>query len=221
MKTYTHLVFDVDGTLINTEEIHFASLKKTLKNLLGEDTKLPDLRFSFGIPGVRTMELLGLPDPEAAHREWEQTYIKCSEEMGIELFSGIAEILERLSKTKASLGIITSKSREEYKEDFDRRGLGDYFACVVTASDTKRGKPYPDPMLEYLDRTGAQPEEVLFFGDSVYDMNCAKAAGVDGALVLWGSMMPEEIEADYRLNKVEEILSFAPEHGCCKAGDSL
>lgn len=211
MKTYTHLVFDIDGTLIDTAKIHFTSLERALKNLLGEEAKLPDLRFSFGIPGVRTMEILEFPNPVEAHREWERKYIECSKEMGIEPFEGMKEILEKLSKTRASLGIITSKSRDEYEMDFGRRGLGDYFACAVTASDTKRGKPYPDPMLEYLKCTGAKPEEVLFFGDSTYDMECAKAAGVDRALVLWGCLMPEGIEADYRLNKVEEILSFVRE----------
>lgn len=211
MKTYTHLVFDIDGTILNTERIHFISLERALRNLLGQDAKLPDLRFSFGIPGLRTMEILGLPDPEAAHREWVRTYIECSAEMGIELFEGMREILEKLSKTKASLGIITSKDREEYEGDFRHQGLEGYFACAVTASDTGRGKPYPDPMLEYLKRTGAKPEEVLFFGDTVYDMECAKAAGVDRALVLWGSLMPEGIEADYRLKEMEEILAFARE----------
>lgn len=211
MKTYKHLVFDVDGTLINTKKIHFASLERALKNLLGEDARIPDLQFSFGIPGLRAMEILELPDPEAAHREWDRTYSEYSRKMGIELFGGMREILEKLSKTNASLGIITSKSREEYEGDFEQQGLGDYFSCAVTASDTKKGKPYPDPMLEYLKRTGAKPEEVLFFGDSVYDMECAKAAGVDRALVLWGSLMPEGIEADYRLNKPEEILSFVRE----------
>ena len=78
----------------------------------------------------------------------------------------------------------------------------------MTASDTRRGKPYPDPMLEYLKNTGAKPEEVLFFGDSSYDMECAKGAGVDHALVLWGGIPPEEIEADYRLLEVKEILNF-------------
>lgn len=209
MKTYTHLVFDIDGTLLNTEKIHFESLKRALKHVLGEDVVFPDLRFSFGIPGIRAMEILKLPDPEAAFREWDRTYLECIREMGVELFSGMKEVLEKLSKTKASLGIITSKSKEEYEGDSGRPALGDYFSCVVTASDTSRGKPYPDPMLEYLKRTGAKPEEVLFFGDSVYDMKCAKAAGVDGALALWGSLMPDEIEADYRLKDVEEILTFA------------
>ena len=70
MKTYKHLVFDVDGTLINTVEIHMTSLKRTLRRLWGEETPLPDLKFSFGIPGLRTMELLKFPDAEAAYKVW-------------------------------------------------------------------------------------------------------------------------------------------------------
>lgn len=208
MKTYTHLVFDIDGTLIDTAKIHLTSLERTLERLWGKDKVFPDLKFTFGIPGVRSMELLGFSDPEAAHKVWEEEYTACSKEMGIELFEGMREILEKLKDTKTPLGIITSKNRREYEEDFDRRGLADYFACAVTASDTSRGKPFADPMLEYLRRTGADPREVLFFGDSVYDMDCARAAGVDGALVLWGSLNPEGIEADYQLEDMEEILSF-------------
>lgn len=214
MKTYKHLVFDVDGTLINTERIHFASLEKVLKKFWGEDAILPDLRFSFGIPGIRTMEILELPDPEAACREWEQTFVECAEKIEITPFDGIEEALEKLSEMGVSLGIITSRSRREYEEDLGQQRLGDYFSCVVTASDTGRGKPYPDPMLEYLKNTGAKPEEVLYFGDSPYDMECAKGAGVDRALVLWGGIPPEEIEADYRLLEVKEILNFAKTDSC-------
>lgn len=209
MKAYKHLVFDIDGTLIDTAKIHFTSLERALRILWGEGKEIPDLKFSFGISGVRTMEILEFPDPVEAHKVWDRTYIECSREMGIKPFEGVREVLEKLSKTEASLGIITSKSREEYEEDFGRREMGGYFACAVTASDTHRGKPNPDPMLEYLKRTGAKPEETLFFGDSAYDMECARAAGVDRALVLWGCLVPEGIEADYRLKAVEEILEFA------------
>lgn len=78
----------------------------------------------------------------------------------------------------------------------------------MTSSDTRKGKPFPDPMLEYLKRTGAEPGEVLYLGDSVHDMACARDAGVDHGLVLWGSLMPDGIEATYRLEKPEEILGF-------------
>ena len=209
MKTYKHLVFDIDGTIIDSAKINMLSLQETVKELRGDVMSLEDLYFSFGIPGVRAMEILGFPEPEKAVQVWIRNYSACAERLGMPLFPGMREILERLREKGASLGIITSKLREEYDEHFEKQGLLELFPCVVTASDTPKGKPYPDPMLEYLRRTGAAPEEVLYFGDTAYDMDCARSAGVDHALVLWGCLSPEGIEATYRLEKAEEILEFA------------
>lgn len=209
MKTYRHLVFDIDGTIIDSAKINMLSLQETVKELRGDVMPLEDLYFSFGIPGVRAMEILGFPEPEKAVQVWIRNYSACAERLGMPLFPGMREILERLRERGASLGIITSKLREEYDEHFEKQGLLELFPCVVTASDTPKGKPYPDPMLEYLRRTGAAPEEVLYFGDTAYDMDCARSAGVDHALVLWGCLSPEGIEATYRLEKAEEILKFA------------
>ena len=209
MKTYKHLVFDIDGTIIDSAKINMLSLKETVKELRGDVMPLEDLYFSFGIPGVRAMEILGFPEPEKAVQVWIRNYSACAERLGMPLFPGMREILERLREKGASLGIITSKLREEYDEHFEKQGLLELFPWVVTASDTPKGKPYPDPMLEYLRRTGAAPEEVLYFGDTAYDMDCARSAGVDHALVLWGCLSPEGIEATYRLEKAEEILEFA------------
>ncbi len=209
MKTYRHLVFDIDGTIIDSAKINMLSLQETVKELRGDVMPLEDLYFSFGIPGVRAMEILGFPEPEKAVQVWIRNYSACAERLGMPLFPGMREILERLRERGASLGIITSKLREEYDEHFEKQGLLELFPCVVTASDTPKGKPYPDPMLEYLRRTGAAPEEVLYFGDTAYDMDCARSAGVDHALVLWGCLSPEGIEATYRLEKAEEILEFA------------
>ena len=209
MKTYKHLVFDIDGTIIDSAKINMLSLQETVKELRGDVMPLEDLYFSFGIPGVRAMEILGFPEPEKAVQVWIRNYSACAERLGMPLFPGMREILERLRERGASLGIITSKLREEYDEHFEKQGLLELFPWVVTASDTPKGKPYPDPMLEYLRRTGAAPEEVLYFGDTAYDMDCARSAGVDHALVLWGCLSPEEIEATYRLETPEEILKFA------------
>ena len=209
MKTYRHLVFDIDGTIIDSAKINMLSLQETVKELRGDVMPLEDLYFSFGIPGVRAMEILGFPEPEKAVQVWIRNYSACAERLGMPLFPGMREILERLREKGASLGIITSKLREEYDEHFEKQGLLGLFPWVVTASDTPKGKPYPDPMLEYLRRTGAAPEEVLYFGDTAYDMDCARSAGVDHALVLWGCLSPEGIEATYRLEKAEEILEFA------------
>ncbi|MBC5660191.1 HAD family hydrolase [Anaerosacchariphilus sp. NSJ-68] len=209
MKKYTHLVFDIDGTLIDSAPVNMQSLQETLKDLRGEVIPLEDLVFSFGIPGVATMEKLGFSDPMAATQEWIRHYDVYAEKLGMPLFQGIREVIAELQKKGIHLGVITSKLQEEYDAHFTRNGMRNYFETVITSSDTEKGKPAPDPMLAYLEKTGAAREEVLYFGDTCYDMECARSAGVDQALVLWGCLRPEGIESTYQVEKVEDILSFA------------
>ena len=96
--------------------------------------------------------------------------------------------------------------REEYEKGVVSRGLGDYFETVVCCDDTARHKPNPEPMLFYLSQSKASPKQVLYVGDSIYDMKCAEAAGVHGALALWGGKSREQIQAEYYLKKPTELL---------------
>ena len=66
MKQYKHLVFDIDGTILDTADVNMVSLQRALLELRGEKKELEDLAFSFGIPGTSTMAILGFPDPQAA-----------------------------------------------------------------------------------------------------------------------------------------------------------
>ena len=77
MKTYKHLVFDIDGTIIDSADINMISLQEAVKELRGETMPLEDLYFSFGIPGIRAMEILGFPDPAEALRVWLRHYAAC------------------------------------------------------------------------------------------------------------------------------------------------
>ena len=68
--------------------------------------------------------------------------------------------------------------------------------CIICADDTAEHKPKPGPLLKYMEYTGARPSEVLYVGDTVYDMQCARGAGVDFALARWGN--PDgRMDADY------------------------
>ena len=208
MKKYKHLVFDIDGTLMDTVQLHMESLRALLKELTGKDVPEEELTFTFGIPGLSSLAQLGISDVETALEKWVSYYQVVAERLGLKLFPGIREALEQLHRSDVKLGIITSKLRVEYDTQFLGLGIADLFETVITSSDTPKGKPYPDPMYAYLEKTGADKEEVLYFGDTVYDMDCARSAGVDQALVLWGCLMPDGIEATYRLKKPEDILEF-------------
>ncbi len=187
---YSHIVFDVDGTLIDTFYSNMQSLQDTLKELTGEVHPLEELGRFFGIPGLETAVQLGLPDPEAALAQWEarlQRYRHTDR-----VYDGIPQLLETLSRAGLCLGVVTSRTRAEFDADFSKLSIARHFRTIITASDTLRHKPEPDPLLEYIRRTGCEKGQVLFIGDSPYDMQCAAAAGVASGLAGWGATGPRE-----------------------------
>ena len=152
------------------------------------------------------MQDMGDIEPKEGVRQWNKnlkTYFH-----HIRLFDGVKETLEKLRDHSLTLGIITSKTREEFENDFLPFGVDDYFSTVVCAEDSKTHKPEPGPMLAYLEKSGATAERVLYVGDTLYDMRCAKGAGVDHALALWGAHNPEKIGATHRLEKPECVLDI-------------
>ena len=105
------------------------------------------------------------------------------------------------------MGIVTSRSRAEYEEDFTRLGLYGYFDTVVCEEDTVNHKPEAEPLDFYMRKTGARPEEVLYIGDSIYDMECACAAKAACGLALWGAGGVKHIHADYYFPDPASVLS--------------
>lgn len=129
-------------------------------------------------------------------------------EDAVSLFVGVAEALAKLREQRLALGIVTSKTREEFAHDFNRFGIGGYFQTVVCAEDTAEHKPTPAPLLKYMELSGAHRERVLYVGDSIYDSQCAHSAGVDFALALWGTHDPA-IPAQHRIQMPGHLLSLS------------
>ena len=179
----THIVFDIDGTLLDTEAAVTLSLQETMEELLGHSLSLGELRSAFSMTARTALRVLGFPDVEAAYQIWSK---KCLAYLGAScVFDGIPHLLESLSRQGYRLGIVSSQTREEYRLTFLPTGLGDYFSCAVLADDTREHKPDPAPLLLYLSRTGAGKNETLYVGDSPWDMSCAEEAGIRGALACW------------------------------------
>ena len=202
---FTHVVFDVDGTLLDTEMMVLNSLSETLRRACGRNIPPEELTFALGIPGEDALRQLRVESPDKVGELW----ISLSKEYSntIQVFPGIRETVDRLRQRGVRLGIITSRTKPEYRQDFVPTGLAEFFSVSVCSDDTERHKPFGDPMEEYLRRSGADRSAVIYVGDSVYDMECARAAGVSCALALWGCKNPGGIVSDLRLQKPEEILA--------------
>jgi len=201
---YTHIVFDVDGTLLNNEEVVLLSLRDVVREILSKDMPLDDLRFALGIPSDNTLVKLGIENLDCVNQLWQKFYANYANSNMI--FDGIAECLQQLNEKGYILGIITSKTTAEYQNEFAPLGLAHYFDVVICADDTVNHKPHSEPMMKFLERANAEAKSTLYIGDTVYDMHCAQGASVDFALALWGCKKPEGILATYRLSTPLDVV---------------
>lgn len=205
---YKQIVFDIDGTLIDTEHAVLYSFQETLKTLCGESVPIEKLNFALGITGEDALKKFPVEDISSALDLWNQNMCKYNETVTV--FSGILELLKALSESGYGMGIVTSRTREEYEKDFIPHKINQYFNTVICADDTAEHKPMPEPLLKYMKLAGANQNEILYVGDSKYDGICAKNAGVDFALAVWGSHT-KSIQANYYLEKPLDLIKVLGE----------
>ena len=202
---YKCLIFDIDGTIIDTEKAVISSLQKLLKVETGIDYPADELSFVLGIPGSVSLKQLNITDTEKACEKWNN-YMK-EFYNDIRVFPDLEEIIQRLHDLKIKTGIVTSKTKQELIDDFNPFGLHEYFDYIVCADDTNKHKPDPEPILKCLELGRISPAEAVYIGDTSYDMQCAQSAGVDFALALWGTK-DSNLNAKIKLNHPKEILDI-------------
>lgn len=205
---YKQIVFDIDGTLIDTEYAVLHSLQDTLKTLCGENVPLEELTFALGITGADALKRFSIENTASALDLWNKNMRDYSDTVTV--FNGISELLEILSESSYKMGIVTSKTREEYENEFIRFDIHKYFSTVVCADDTVEHKPMPDPLFEYMKMAGTDCSKMLYTGDSKYDGMCARRAGVDFALAVWGSHT-KSVSADYYIKKPLDMVAAISE----------
>lgn len=203
---YKHLIFDIDGTLVDNEKVVIATWQETILQLFGKHYETSDLNFVLGIPGVTTMERLGAENPQEAFVVWGQNFIKHKAE--IELFPHIENTIAALKSKGLGLGLVTSRTHDELNNDFALGEIIGNFDTIICVTDAPRPKPNPDPLLVYMERCGLSPDEVLYIGDSDYDYHCAKNAKVDFGVASWGDNRISHTDARFSFNSPMDILNI-------------
>ena len=200
---YKHIVFDIDGTLIDTEYAVLHSLKETIKELSERDIPCSELKFALGITGTDALKKLEIKETSYALELWDKNMHNYTNT--IKVFDGIIELLKELQSLDYEIGIVTSKTREEFAHDFCPFGISHYFKTIICADDTQKHKPSAEPLLKYMELSKADNSKVLYIGDSKYDSKCAENAGIDFALAVWGSHN-KRIKADCFLERPADLL---------------
>ena len=203
---YNYVIFDIDGTILDTEFAVLSSLQKLMFEELNKNFSFEELRFALGIPGEVTLNKLGITNLPESNEKWNR-YLK-EYISHVKVFDDIKDTLVKLNEMGISVGIVTSKTKEEYINDFVPFGLSNYFKLVVCADDTEKHKPNPEPILKFIELSGADKSKTIYIGDTKYDRDCAFSAGIDFALALWGAKSSIGINANYIFQKPKQILEI-------------
>ena len=206
------VLFDLDGTLIDSGPMIVASMKHAAKSVLGREIPEEVLAAAVGGPGlVAQMQALApdrVDDLVAAYREHNEPLHD-----ELEAFWEVIEVLPRLREQGRRLGIVTAKRHATVRLAFDRLPeLEQNFDVVIASDDTERHKPAPDPLLAAVDRLDARPEDAAYVGDSPFDIRAAKAGGIHAVAVAWGGIHGDDVllqeQPDAFVRHAEELLGI-------------
>jgi pyrophosphatase PpaX len=203
------VLFDLDGTVVDSGAIILASMRHATREVLGRDYSDEELLQAVGGPGLEAQMSALAPD----HVERLVDVYRAHNEPlhdELEACAGMEDVLIRLHEEGRRLGIVTAKRRSTVELAFDRVPLGHLFEAIVGGDETERHKPDPAPLLLAAERIGADPADTAYVGDSPFDVRAAKAAEMFAVAVTWGRIHERERleaeEPDAIVDTAEELL---------------
>jgi pyrophosphatase PpaX len=205
------VLFDLDGTVIDSGAIILASMRHATREVLGSEHSDEELMHAVGGPGLEAQ--LGVFGPERVE-ELVRVYRAHNEPLHdtLEACVGMEDVLVRLHDGGRRLGIVTAKRRSTVELAFARVPVAHLFETVVGGDETEKHKPDPEPLLLAAERMGVDPATAAYVGDSPFDMRAAKAAGMFAVAVTWGRIHDRERlereEPDAIVDSAEDLLGL-------------
>lgn len=210
-REITTLLFDLDGTLINTNELIITSFQATLKEFLPEKEFSREEILPFIGPPIS--ETFGNLLPERAE-EMITFYRAFTNEHHDELileYDGVYEAIRALYEEDYKLAIVSTKIYDTVMRGLKVMGLDKFFQVVIGFDQVKTAKPDPEGINMALTLLNASQEEAIMIGDNYHDILAGKNAGVKTAGVAWSIKGEETLltyEPDYMLHKMGDLLKI-------------
>jgi phosphoglycolate phosphatase len=210
-KKYELIVFDWDGTLMDSEARIVACMQRA-----ADDARLPvpDAAAARDIIGLGLMEAAQRLFPEAGGRELEdliEAYRRHWLGNGIQpatMFEGARELIGDLHRAGHLLAVATGKSRRGLDQALDETGLGGYFHASRCADETF-SKPHPQMLKELLTDLDTRPEAAVMVGDTEFDVQMARSAGVDAVGVAHGVHASDRLLAQGAISCFDDLHDLA------------
>ncbi len=211
MSRFTTVLFDLDGTLIDSVRLILDSYHHTLASH-GLEAKHDD----FWLAGLGTPlrvqfkhwsdDSAQLEAMIATYREYNLTH----HDGMVTAYPGVVEMVHAIRRAGLHTGLVTSKNKPGAERGLKLVGLDRDMELIIGADDVTNPKPHPEPIEEALRRLGQPAERAIYIGDSVHDMESGRAAGVETGAVLWGPFDRKYLERtapDHWLEQPHDLLA--------------
>jgi pyrophosphatase PpaX len=203
------VLFDLDGTVVDSGGIILASMRHATRTVLGLEFSDEALMATVGGPGLEhQMREFG---GESHVEELVRVYREHNEPLHaeLEICFGMDDVLVKLKDEGRKLGIVSAKRQRTVELAFAHVEVGHLFDVIVGGDQAERQKPAPDLLLLALERLGAEPLSAAYVGDSPFDMQAAKAAGMYAVGVTWGGIHDRDAlaDADTIVDTAEQLLA--------------
>lgn len=197
MGTYDTVIFDLDGTLLNTLEDLADAVNYVMRQHGYPERTLEEVRLFVG-NGIRKLMERAVPDSvqgtafETVFEEFREYYTDhCQIKTGV--YDGIMELLDILDRKGCAMAVVSNKNHAAVCE-LNHIYFEKYMKTAIGQREGVRKKPAPDTVYEALKALGSVKEKALYVGDSDVDFATAENAGMDCVLVSWGFRTREELK---------------------------
>ncbi len=213
------ILFDNDGTLVDTYGLMLSSFIYATKQVLGKE--FSDDELMRGVGTTLESQMWAFTDDPQVHQQLVDTYRSHNHEhhdSEVKAFDGVVEGLARLQEEGVALGVVTAKRHELAWRGLEIAGAAPYLEFLVGADDCAINKPDPAPIRVGLEKIGLDASECLYVGDSPFDIQAGSAAGCATVAVLWGVFGEDVLLAEkptYVVRSFSELVDLVIQNRRC------
>ncbi|MGB2869483.1 MAG: HAD-IA family hydrolase [Bacteroidota bacterium] len=208
------VIFDMDGTLTQTNELIYDSFNYIAEKYAGKRFSVKEITAMFGPPEEGALLSIVRPEQIEGVMKDYLAYYRANHGRLARLYPGIEEILQMVKGARRNLALFTGKGTHTTRITLEEFRIKQYFDYVVTGNDVSEHKPSAEGIRKILSHFSLRPEEVLMVGDAVSDVKASHEAGVKIAAVLWDSYAKEKVlqmRTDYVFYNVAEFHQWLKE----------
>lgn len=186
MKKYQAIIYDIDGTLINTIDMNMYPLIRIIEEELNVSYSFAEVLKFYPLPGLKVLEILGIKDKNMVYERWVRYVNEYPQKASS--YPGIKEMLTYFANKGIKQAAVSAKTKKQYAIDMLANDLDKYLQVKILAEDVNKAKPDPEPLLKCLAALQVSNDEVIYIGDAYSDYLAASRAKIDFAHARWAKI---------------------------------